>query len=225
MFEFTMNRAGLLNEFLRGFSDYVNKSYKFTMKFLASPERADFSENDRLVLIAVNKSVYQNLYSFLRLNDSHMQYAAFACLENAVYAMRLFSVIAPYTEYRYKFLTDLEFSLADCEDELTQDDGEFDENMEHFSLKEFCEGIHRVNTFELKTASISSQLNDGSLYLGLSCGNTLSDELQDEVRKNLIGAFVALTKYARMFESDGVDKELKELEDSLYSRFLEYLKN
>ena len=225
MFEFTINRAGLLNEFLRGFSDYVNKSYKFTMKFLASPERADFSENDRLVLIAVNKSVYQNLYSFLRLNDSHMQYAAFACLENAVYAMRVFSVIAPYTEYRYKFLTDLEFSLADCEDELTQDDGEFDENMEHFSLKEFCEGIHRVNTFELKTASISSQLNDGSLYLGLSCGNTLSDELQDEVRKNLIGAFVALTKYARMFESDGVDKELKELEDSLYSRFLEYLKN
>ncbi len=225
MFEFTINRAGLLNEFLRGFSDYVNKSYKFTMKFLASPERADFSENDRLVLIAVNKSVYQNLYSFLRLNDSHMQYAAFACLENAVYAMRLFSVIAPYTEYRYKFLTDLEFSLADCEDELAQDDGEFDENTEHFSLKEFCEGIHRVNTFELKTASISSQLNDGSLYLGLSCGNTLSDELQDEVRKNLIGAFVALTKYARMFESDGVDKELKELEDSLYSRFLEYLKN
>ena len=225
MFEFTINRAGLLNEFLRGFSDYVNKSYKFTMKFLASPERADFSENDRLVLIAVNKSVYQNLYSFLRLNDSHMQYAAFACLENAVYAMRVFSVIAPYTEYRYKFLTDLEFSLADCEDELTQDDGEFDENMEHFSLKEFCEGIHRVNTFELKTASISSQLNDGSLYLGLSCGNTLSDELHDEVRKNLIGAFVALTKYARMFESDGVDKELKELEDSLYSRFLEYLKN
>ncbi len=225
MFEFTINRAGLLNEFLRGFSDYVNKSYKFTMKFLASPERADFSENDRLVLIAVNKSVYQNLYSFLRLNDSHMQYAAFACLENAVYAMRLFSVIAPYTEYRYKFLTDLEFSLADCEDELAQDDGEFDENTEHFSLKEFCEGIHRVNTFELKTASISSQLNDGSLYLGLSCGNTLSDELQDEVRKNLIGAFVALTKYARMFESDGADKELKELEDSLYSRFLEYLKN
>ena len=225
MFEFTINRAGLLNEFLRGFSDYVNKSYKFTMKFLASPERADFSENDRLVLIAVNKSVYQNLYSFLRLNDSHMQYAAFACLENAVYAMRLFSVIAPYTEYRYKFLTDLEFSLADCEDELAQDDGEFDENTEHFSLKEFCEGIHRVNTFELKTASISSQLNDGSLYLGLSCGNTLSDELQDEVRKNLIGAFVALTKYARMFESDGVDKELKKLEDSLYSRFLEYLKN
>ena len=225
MFEFTINRAGLLNEFLRGFSDYVNKSYKFTMKFLASPERADFSENDRLVLIAVNKSVYQNLYSLLRLNDSHMQYAAFACLENAVYAMRVFSVIAPYTEYRYKFLTDLEFSLADCEDELAQDDGEFDENTEHFSLKEFCEGIHRVNTFELKTASISSQLNDGSLYLGLSCGNTLSDELQDEVRKNLIGAFVALTKYARMFESDGVDKELKELEDSLYSRFLEYLKN
>ena len=47
-----------------------------------------------------------------------MQYAAFSCLESAVYAMRLFSVIAPYTEYRYKFLTDPEFSLTECEDDL-----------------------------------------------------------------------------------------------------------
>lgn len=224
MFEFTINEAELLNGFLRDFSAYVNKSYKFTMKFLASPERSDFSENDKLVLISVNKSVYQNLYSFLRLNDSNMQYAAFSCLESAVYAMRLFSVIAPYTEYRYKFLTDPEFSLTECEDDLAGDEGEFDENTEHFSLKEFCEGIHRVNAFELKTASISSQLNDGNIYLRLSCGKTLSAELQDEVRKNLIGAFVALSKYARMFESDGVDEELKALEDSLYERFLEYLR-
>lgn len=224
MFEFTINEAELLNGFLRDFSAYVNKSYKFTMKFLADPERSDFSENDKLVLISVNKSVYQNLYSFLRLNDSHMQYAAFSCLESAVYAMRLFSVIAPFTEYRYKFLTDPEFSLTECEDELAGDEGEYDESVEHFSLKEFCEGIHRVNTFELKTASISSQLNEGSIYLGLSCGKTLSAELQDEVRKNLIGAFVALSKYARMFESDGVDEELKALEDGLYERFLEYLR-
>lgn len=224
MFEFTINEAELLNGFLRDFSAYVNKSYKFTMKFLAGPERSDFSENDKLVLISVNKSVYQNLYSFLRLNDSHMQYAAFSCLESAVYAMRLFSVIAPYTEYRYKFLTDPEFSLTECEDELAGDEGEYDESVEHFSLKEFCEGIHRVNTFELKTASISSQLNEGSMYFGLSCGKTLSAELQDEVRKNLIGAFVALSKYARMFESDGVNEELKALEDGLYERFLEYLR-
>ena len=224
MFGFTINEAELLNGFLRDFSAYVNKSYKFTMKFLASPERSDFSENDKLVLISVNKSVYQYLYSFLRLNDSNMQYVAFSCLESAVYATRLFSVIAPYTEYRYKFLTDPEFSLTECEDELADDEGEYDESVEHFSLKEFCEGIHRVNTFELKTASISSQLNDGNIYLGLSCGKTLSAELQDEVRKNLIGAFVALSKYARMFESDGVDEELKALEDSLYERFLEYLR-
>ena len=194
------------------------------MTFLASPERADFSENDKLVLISVNKSVFQNLYSFLKLNDGNLQYAAFACLENAVYAMRLFSVIAPYAEYRYKFITDPEFSLTECENELSQDEEEYDESMEHFSIKEFCEGVHRVNTFELKTASISSQLNEGSVYLGLSCGNTLSGELQDEVRKNLIGAFISLSKYAKMFAGDGVDEELKSLEDGLYSRFLEYLR-
>ena len=77
---------------------------------------------------------------------------------------------------------------------------------------------------ELKNASISSQLNEGSIYLGLSCGNTLSAELQDEVRKNIIGAFVALSKYSRMFESDGIDEEIKKLEDSLFARFLEYLR-
>lgn len=224
MFEFTIKEAGLLNEFLSDFRTYVNKSYKFTMTFLASPERADFSGNDKLVLISVNKSVFQNLYSFLKLNDGNLQYSAFACLESAVYAMRLFSVIAPYTEYRYKFITDPEFSLAECENELSPDDEEFDGNMEHFSLKEFCNGIHRVNSFELKTASISSQLNEDSVYLGLSCGKTVSGELQDEVRKNLIGAFIALSKYGKMFAGDGADEELKALEDGLYSRFLEYLR-
>ena len=132
-------------------------------------------------------------------------------------------MIAPYTDYRYNFLTDPEFSLTECEDELAEM-RESMTNIEHFSLKEFCDGIHRVNAFELKTASISSQLNDGNIYLGLSCGKTLSAELQDEVRKNLIGAFVALSKYARMFESDGVNEELKALEDGLYERFLEYLR-
>lgn len=80
MFEFTIKDKDILNVFLKKFSDFVNRSYKFTMTYLSNPMLADFRENERLILISVNKSVYQNMYSFLRLNDSHMQYAAFACL-------------------------------------------------------------------------------------------------------------------------------------------------
>ena len=99
MFEFTIREKDLLNDFLHQLSEYVNRSYKFTMTFLSSPELSQLRENERLILIAINKSVYQNLYSFLRLNDSHLQYAAFSCLEKAVYAMRLYRVLALYPDY------------------------------------------------------------------------------------------------------------------------------
>ena len=89
MFQFTIKEADFLNRFKEKIREYVNKSYKFTMGYLASPVLNDFRDNERLILIAVNKSVYQNLYSFFHLNENHMQYAAFACLEIALYAMRL----------------------------------------------------------------------------------------------------------------------------------------
>ena len=63
------------------------------MAYLSNPILAEFQENERLILISINKSVYQNLYSFLHLNNSNMQYAAFACLENAVYAIRLYNIL------------------------------------------------------------------------------------------------------------------------------------
>ena len=70
-------------------SDYVNKSYKFTMSYLTSPLLSDVRESERLVLLVVNKSVFQNMYSFIKLNDSNMQFASFSCLETAVNSMRL----------------------------------------------------------------------------------------------------------------------------------------
>ena len=93
MFEFTIHEAAFLNEFKEKIRAYVNKSYQYTMRFLASPVVCDYRDNERLILISVNKSVYQNLYSFLHLNESHMQYAAFACLENALYAMRVYEAL------------------------------------------------------------------------------------------------------------------------------------
>lgn len=224
MFEFTIREKDLLNSIKNELVEYVNKSYKFTMSFISNPTLAKFRENERLILIAVNKSVYQNLYSFFRLNETNMQYAAFACLENSVYAMRLYNILAANPNYMHDFITKPDFSLDVCEYEISEKQKEYVQGIEEFSLKEFYNGIHKVNTFELKNSSISTQLIDNNVYLGLSCGKEISDELQHEVRKNLIGAYLSINKHTKMFFNGGIDKELEELEDSLYSKFLEYVK-
>lgn len=224
MFEFTIKEAEFLNEFYSQISDYVNKSYKFTMNFLASPLYSEYRDNERLILIAVNKSVYQNLYSFLRLNDSNMQYSAFACLENAVYAIRLYNVLACNPNYLHDYITTPDFDMEQCEKELDAKHKEYDKNNEQFSLPEFCSALHMFNTFVLKSPSISSQLIDRNIFLGLSCGKQLSDELQNEVRKNLIGAYLSLSKHTKLFFNGGMDNELEAIEDELYAKFMEYVK-
>lgn len=225
MFQFTIKEKDILNEFLSKFSTYVNKSFKFSMLYLSNPTLSEFRENERLILISVNKSVYQNLYSFLRLNESNMQYAAFACLENAVYAMRLYNILVLNPNYMHDFITKPDFNLDYYEYEVAEKDKDKESTgEEEFSVKEFYFGLHRVNTFELKNSSISTQIVDQNVYLGLSCGKQVSDELQNEVRKNLIGAYLSLSKHTKMFFNGGLDEELEEIEDGLNAVFFEYIK-
>jgi hypothetical protein len=226
MFEFTIKDKDILNDFLKKFSDFVNRSYKFTMTYLSNPMLADFRENERLILISVNKSVYQNMYSFLRLNDSHMQYAAFACLENALYAMRFYRALALYPDNMHTYITSPGFVLEESEkaEEKEQERQDYRQNEEEFSVKEFYFGLHKVNTFELKNSSISTQIIDQNVYLGLSCGKELSGELQNEVRKNLIGAYLSLSKHTKMFFNGGLDEELEKVEDEVNAVFFEYIK-
>ena len=226
MFEFTIKDKDVLNDFLKKFSDFVNKSFKFTMAYLSNPILAEFQENERLILISINKSVYQNLYSFLHLNNSNMQYAAFACLENAIYAIRLYNILVLNPKYMHDFITKPNFDLDYYEYEVADKNKkkEVKEGEEEFSVKEFYFGLHKVNTFELKNSSISTQIVDQNVYLGLSCGKELSDELQDEVRKNLIGAYLSLSKHTKMFFNGGLDKELEKIEDEVNAAFFEYIK-
>lgn len=105
MFEFTIRENDFLNGFLDLLSDYVNKSYKFTMSYLTSPLLSDVRESERLVLLVVNKSVFQNMYSFIKLNDSNMQFASFSCLETAVNSMRLYYVLATNPDYMHEYIT------------------------------------------------------------------------------------------------------------------------
>ena len=111
MFEFTIRENDFLNGFLDLLSDYVNKSYKFTMSYLTSPLLSDVRESERLVLLVVNKSVFQNMYSFIKLNDSNMQFASFSCLETAVNSMRLYNVLAINPDYMHEYITGGNFRL------------------------------------------------------------------------------------------------------------------
>ena len=224
MFEFTIRESEFLNGFLRKISEYINKSYKYTMSFLASPVLNDYRDNERLILISVNKSVYQNLYSFIHLNDSNMQYAAFACLENALYGIRFYNALALSPDNMHTYITSPEFSLEKCESGQAEKQREYSENEEQFSVKEFCGTLHLFNTFVLKSPSISSQLVNRNIYLGLSCGKELSDELQNEVRKNMVGAYLSLSKHVKLFFNGGIDEELELFEDEIYAMFVEYVK-
>lgn len=224
MFEFTIKESKLLNEFLSLFSEYVSKSYKFTMSYVANPVLKECQDNERLIFIVINKSVFQNLYSFLKLNDSNMQFSAFSCLENAVSAMRLYHVLSVNSNYMNSYITSPDFSLDDCENELLEKQDKYIENTEEFSLREFYNGIHKLNNFENKNLSISSQVVDNNVYLGLSCGKKVSDDLQNEVRKNIVGAYLSLQKHNQMFFNGGIDSELEDIEDKIYVKFLEYIK-
>ena len=224
MFEFTIRESEFLNGFLRKISEYINKSYKYTMSFLASPVLNDYRDNERLILISVNKSVYQNLYSFIHLNDSNMQYAAFACLENALYGIRFYNALALSPDNMHTYITSPDFSLEKCESGQAEKQREYSENEEQFSVKEFCDSLHLFNTFVLKSPSISSQLVNRNIYLGLSCGKELSDELQNEVRKNMVGAYLSLSKHVKLFFNGGINEELELFEDEIYAMFVEYVK-
>ena len=226
MFEFTLKHNELLSEFLQMFSTYVNKSYKFTMNYVANPLFSDFRDNERLILISLNKSVYQNIYSFLRLNDNNMQFAAFACLENAVNAMRLYRVLYANPKYMHDYISTVNFSLDDAEKELDEKIAEtYEETADEFSLKEFSNNLRQFCKFELKSPTISSQLINNNVYLGLGCGKeTVSDELQNEVRKSLAGAYTSLSKHNKLFFNGGMDEDLENLEEELHQKFMEYVK-
>ncbi len=224
MFTFTIRNANFLNEFYAKFNQYLNKSYKFSMLYLSNPAFAEYKDNERLVLLSINKSIFQNMLSFVRLNDSNMQFSAFSCLETAVNSIRLYKVLVNKPEYMHSFITKEDFVMDICESEIAEKITEYNPDyQEEFSLKEFSTALKKLNSFTYKT-NITAQLSDGGVYLGLSCGENLSQSMQDEVRKNTIGAYLSLQIHTRQFFNGGIDDEYEKLEDELSAKFLEYIK-
>lgn len=140
MFNFTIRNANFLNDFYAKFNQYLNKSYKFSMLYLSNPAFAEYKDNERLVLLSINKSIFQNMLSFLRLNDSNMQFSAFACLESAVNSIRLYKVLVNKPEYMHSFITKEDFVMEMCESEIADKITEYNPDyQEDFSLKEFAQ--------------------------------------------------------------------------------------
>ena len=154
-----------------------------------------------------------------------MQYAAFACLESALYAMRVYRLLALHPDYMHAYITTPDFSVEDAEREQEKKAEEtYSDKEEQFSVKEFNKSLRAFNTFVLKSPAISSQLHNKNIFLGLSCGKELSDELQNEVRKNMVGAYLSLSKHTKLFFNGGIDEAMEDFEDEIYAMFMDYVK-
>lgn len=224
MFSFTIKESQFLNEFLSDYKTYVSKAYKYTMKYLSNKTVCECKENERLVLIVINKSIFQNLSAFIKLNDCNMQFSAFSCLEGAVNSMRLYKVLATNSKNLHDYITNRDFELEEKEMEIKEKQDTYVAGNEEFSIVEFYKGLHSANSFKYKTSSVASQICDNNVFLGLSCGENLSEALQNEVRKNLVGAFLSLQLHTKFFFNGGLDEEFENIENEMYGKFLEYVK-
>lgn len=82
----------------------------------------------------------------MHLNESNMQYAAFACLENALYAMRLYNALVLNPDYLHTYITSPDFSLEEAEREQDEKQQADPEKAEQFSVREFYHSLCKMRS-------------------------------------------------------------------------------
>ena len=223
MFEFTIENSEFLNDFYAELKEYVKKSYAFTAKFLINPTLMEnYKEQEKLTLILLNKSVYQNIFNMMAQLDNNMVFSAMSCLENALLNIRLFYVLKINKNNLYKYMTDEYFDLTKCE-EFAERNTEFKDKNE-FSVKDFYEDVKKRNRFVDIKDILPAEIHNGSVYMGLSNGNELSDKLQDRVRGCMVSMYRALNFHNQMFFNGGIDEETEEVEGRIYRKFMDYIR-
>lgn len=223
MFMFTIDNNEFLNDFYREMKLYIKTMYEFTAKFLIDPTlMEEYREQEKLCLILINKSIYQNIFNFMAQLDNNMIFSAMPCVENALYNIRLFNALKRNKNNLYKYMTDEYFSLEKCENIADKNTDFKDKN--EFSVKDFYEDVKKQNRFDDIKQILPMQINEGTLYMGLSNGNELSDKLQDKLRGVLISVYRALSMHNQMFFNGGIDKDVEDLEGRIYRKFMDYVK-
>ncbi len=223
MFNFTIQNADFLNDFYFEFKEYIKIAYAFSAKYLINPALMEnYKEQEKLTLILLNKSIYQNMFNTIAQFDNNMIFSALSCLENALYNIRLFYVLKINQNNLYKYMTDEYFDLKKCE-EIADRNTDIKERNE-FSVKDFYKEIKKNNRFEDIKEIMPAQINGDNLYIGLSNGRELSVKLQDKVRGYVISMYKALSFHNQMFFNGGIDKDFEELEGRIYRKFMEYIK-
>ena len=223
MFEFTIKNAEFLNDFYRELKEYIKSSYTYTARFLITPElMKQYKEQEKLAFILLNKSIYQNVFNMMAQLDNNMVYSAMSCLENALHNIRLFYVLKINKNNLYRYMTDEYFDLDKCE-EIAAKNTDFKDKNE-FSVIDFYKDVKRGNRFEDIKSILPLEINDGSLYMGLSNGNKLSEKLQDKIRGYIISMYRALDFHNQMFFNGGIDTDTEEIDGRIYKKFMDYVR-
>lgn len=223
MFTFTIENSELLNDFYQELKNYVRSLYGFTAKFLINPTlMEEYKEQEKLTLILLNKSIYQNIFNMMAQLDNNMFFSSLSCLENALYNIRLFNVLKINKNNLYKYMTDEYFDLKKCEEII--DKNTDIEKRNEFSVRDFYKEVKHTNRFADIKAIMPLQIHNGNLYMGLSNGNELSDKLQDKIRGYIISMYRALSAHNQLFFNGGIDENIEETEGRIYRKFMEYVK-
>lgn len=223
MFTFTIDNYEFLNEFYSDFKEYVKTSYVFSAKFLINPTLMEkYKEQEKLTLILINKSIFQNIFNMLAQLDNNMVFSALSCLENALYNIRLFNVLKSNQNNLYKYIIGENFNLKKSE-EIIEKNTDVEKKHE-FSVVDFYDEIKNANRFSEINRIVPAQIYEGNIYMGLSNGNQLSDKLQDLIRGYIAATYEALSIHNHMFFNGGIDEEAEETDGKMFKKFMEYVK-
>ncbi len=223
MFMFTIDNKDFLNEFYKDLKNYIRNMYGFTAQYLIEPTiMEEYKEQEKLTLIVLNKSIYQNIFNMLAQLDNNMVFSALSCLENALYNIRLYRVLKTNRNNLYKYMTDEYFDLRRCE-EIADKNTDFKDKNE-FSIKDFYKEMKKTNRFQNIKEILPSQIHEGNLYMGLSNGKELSEDIQNKIRGYIISMYRALSAHNELFFNGGIDKDIEELEGKMYRKFMDYIK-
>ena len=209
-----------------GMSDiknYIKESYSFSAKFLINPTLMDqYNEQEKITLILLNKNIFQNLFNVFAQIDNHMIFSALSCLEYAIRSIRLFKVLKLNHNNLYKYIRDEDFNFKKMEEILDRNTDV--KKTQEFSLIDFYEEIKMLNEFKDICRIAPEQIFDKNLYMGLSNGNELSEELQNSVRGYMVSAYKALNIHNQMFFNGGLSEQFEETDGRLFKKFMEYVR-